>query len=188
MNLAPLDSSRQAASFFANFPKNFIWKEALWREESNGVKFIAVACLITELWPFKVLKFQTAITPLLSDLERWIWHRWIPLAKQLLLSQKSSKIKKIYFFANFPKNFIWKEALWREESNGVKFIAVACLITQLWPFKVLKFQTAITPLLSDLERWIWHRWIPLAKQLLFLRISQKILFEKKLFDERNPTV
>jgi hypothetical protein len=84
MNLAPLDSSRQAASFepkifenlkiyfFANFAKNFIWKEALWREESNGVKFIAVACLITELWPFKVLKFQTAITLLLSDLERWI--------------------------------------------------------------------------------------------------------------------
>jgi hypothetical protein len=146
------------------------------------------------------LKFQTAITPLLSDLERWIWHRWIPLVKQLLLSQKSSKIKKKYFFANFPKNFIWKEALWREESNGVKFIAVACLITGLWPFKVLKFQTAITPLLSDLERWIWHRWINLAKQLLlsqksskikkniFLRISQKILFEKKLFDERNPTV
>jgi hypothetical protein len=67
-------------------------------------------------------------------------------------------------------------------------------------FKVLKFQTAITPLLSDLERWIWHRWIPLVKQLLlsqksskikkniFLRISQKFLFEKKLFDERNPTV
>jgi hypothetical protein len=146
------------------------------------------------------LKFQTAITPLLSDLERWIWHRWIPLAKQLLLSQKSSKIKKIYFFANFAKIFIWKEALWREESNGVKFIAVACLITQLWPFKVLKFQTAITPLFSDLERWIWHRWIPLVKQLLlsqksskikkniFLRISQKILFEKKVFDERNPTV
>jgi hypothetical protein len=119
MNLAPLDSPSQAASFepkifenkkiyfFANFPKNFIWKEALWREESNGVKFIAVACLITELWPFKVLKFQTAITPLLSDLERWIWHRWIPLVEQLLLRQKSSKIKKIYFFANFPKNFIW---------------------------------------------------------------------------------
>jgi hypothetical protein len=35
-----------------------------------GEKFIAVACLITELWPFKVLKFQTAITPLLNDLER----------------------------------------------------------------------------------------------------------------------
>jgi hypothetical protein len=63
----------------------------------------------------------------------------------------------------------------------------------------LKFQTAITPLLSDLERSIWHRWIPLVKQLLlsqksskikkniFLRISQKFLFEKKLFDERNPT-
>jgi hypothetical protein len=84
MNLAPLDSSRQAASFepkifenlkkyfFANFAKIFIWKEGLWREESNGVKFIAVACLITELWPFKILKFQTAVTPLLSDLERWI--------------------------------------------------------------------------------------------------------------------
>jgi hypothetical protein len=47
---------------------------------------------------------------------------------------------------------------------------------------------------------IWHRWIPLVKPLLlseksskikkiiFLRISQKFLFEKKLFDERNPTV
>jgi hypothetical protein len=46
----------------------------------------------------------------------------------------------------------------------------------------------------------WHRWIPLTKQLIlsgkfskikkniFLRISQKFLFEKKLFDERNPTV
>jgi hypothetical protein len=146
------------------------------------------------------LKFQTAITPLLSHLERWILHRWIPLVKQLLLSQKSSKIKKNIFFANFAKIFIWKEALWRQESNGVKFIAVACLITQLWPFKILKFQTAITPLLSDLEQWIWHRWIPLVKQLLlsqksskikkniFLRISQKFLFEKKLFDERNPTV
>jgi hypothetical protein len=84
MNLAPLHSSRQAASFepkifenyknyfFANFAKIFIWKEALWREESNGVKFIAVTCLITELRPFKLLEFQTAITPLLSDLERWI--------------------------------------------------------------------------------------------------------------------
>jgi hypothetical protein len=72
---------------------------------------------------------------------------------ELLFSEKSSKIKKI-FFANFAKIFIWKEALWREESNGVKFIAVACLITELWPFKILKFQTAITPLLSDLERWI----------------------------------
>jgi hypothetical protein len=146
------------------------------------------------------LKFQTAITPLLSDLERWIWHRWIPLVKQLLLSKKFSKIKKNIFLRISQKNFCWKEALWREESNGVKFIVVGCLITELWPFKVLKFQTAITPLLSDLERWIWHRWIPLVKQLLlsekfskikkfiFLRISQKILFEKKLFDERNPTV
>jgi hypothetical protein len=145
------------------------------------------------------LKFQTVITPLLSDLERWIWHRWIPLVKQILLSEKSLKIK-FFFFSNFAKIFIWKEALWREESNGVKFIAVACLITELWPFKFLEFQTAITPLLSDLERWIWHRWIPLVKQLLlsekslkikkiiFLRISQKFLFEKKLFDERNPTV
>jgi hypothetical protein len=26
------------------------------------------------------------------------------------------------------------------------------------------------------------------KKNIFLRISQKILFEKKLFDERNPTV
>jgi hypothetical protein len=67
------------------------------------------------------------------------------------LSQKSSKIKK-NFFANFAKIFISKEALSREEFNGVKFIAVGCLITELWPFKVLKFQTAITPLLSDLER------------------------------------
>jgi hypothetical protein len=139
------------------------------------------------------LEFQTAITPLLSDLERWIWHRWIPLVKQLLLSRQSSKIKKNIFFAKFAKkyiflifeDFILKEALWREESNGVKFIAVACLITELWPFKVLEFQTAITPLLSELERWIWHRWIPLVKQILlsvkslkikkiiFLRISQK---------------
>jgi hypothetical protein len=106
------------------------------------------------------------------------------------LSQKSSKIKKIYFFANFEKIFIWKEAVWREESNGVKFIAVGCLITELWPFKVLKFQTAITPLLSDLERWIWHRWIPLVKQLfwaknlrklkknIFLRISQKFYLKR----------
>jgi hypothetical protein len=130
MNLAPLDSSRQPASFepkifenqkkyfFANFAKIFIRKEALSREKSNGAKFIAVTCLITELRPFKVLKFQTAITPLLSDLERRIWHRWIPLVKPLLLSQKSSKIKKN----------------------------------------------------------------------IFLRISQKFLSEKKLFDERNPTV
>jgi hypothetical protein len=26
------------------------------------------------------------------------------------------------------------------------------------------------------------------KKYIFLRISQKFLFEKKLFDERNPTV
>jgi hypothetical protein len=26
------------------------------------------------------------------------------------------------------------------------------------------------------------------KEIIFLRISQKFLFEKKLFDERNPTV
>jgi hypothetical protein len=127
-----------------NFAKIFISQEALWREETNGVKFVAVACLITELGPFKILKFQTAITPLLSDLQRLIWHRWIPLVKQLLLNQKISKIKK-FFFANFANIFIPQEALWREESNGVKFIAVACLITELRPFKVLKFQTAITP-------------------------------------------
>jgi hypothetical protein len=120
------------------------------------------------------LKFQTAITPLLSDLERWIWHRWIPLVKHSFFWAKNLRKLKNIFFANFAKIFIWKEALWREESNGVKFIAVACLITQLWPFKVLKFQTAITPLLSDLERWIWHRWIPLVKQLLLSEKSSKI--------------
>jgi hypothetical protein len=158
---------------------DLIWSDVTWRDLT---------------WP----KFQTAITPLLSDLERWIWHRWIPLVKQLLFSEKSSKIKK-NIFLRISQNFL-KEALWREKSNGVKFIAVACLITELWPFKVLKVQTAITPLLSDLRRLIWHRWIPLVKQLLlseksskikkniFLRISQKILFQKKLFDERNPTV
>jgi hypothetical protein len=27
---------------------------------TNGAKFIALGCLITELWPFKVLKLQTA--------------------------------------------------------------------------------------------------------------------------------
>jgi CRISPR/Cas system-associated exonuclease Cas4 (RecB family) len=126
------------------------------------------------------LKFQTAITPLLSDLERSIWHRWIPLVKQLLLSQKSSKIKK-YIFCEFRKNFYLKRSSLTRGINGVKFIAVACLITQLWPFKVLKFQTAITPLLSDLERWIWHRWIPLVKQLLLSQKSSKI--KKYIFCE-----
>jgi hypothetical protein len=86
-----------------NFAKIFISQEALWREETNGVKFVAVACLITELGPFKILKFQTAITPLLSDLQRLIWHRWIPLVKQLLLNQKISKIK--IFFCEFRKHF-----------------------------------------------------------------------------------
>jgi hypothetical protein len=28
----------------------------------------------------------------------------------------------------------------------------------------------------------------IRKKIIFLRISQKFLFEKKLFDERNPTV
>jgi hypothetical protein len=68
MNLAPLDSSRQAASFerkifenrnfifFANFSKIFISKEAPGREESNGATFMAVSCLITELWTFKISK------------------------------------------------------------------------------------------------------------------------------------
>jgi hypothetical protein len=98
------------------------------------------------------LEFQTAITPLLSDLERRIWHRWIPLVKQLLLSQKSSKIKKNIFLRISQKFLFEKKLFDREESNGVKFIAVACLITELRPFKILEFQTAITPLLSDLER------------------------------------
>jgi hypothetical protein len=58
-----------------------------------------------------------------------------------------------------------KEAF--EGSHGVKFIAVACLIYR-----------KLTPLKKN-------RWIP---PVSFERISQKFLFEKKLFDERNPTV
>jgi hypothetical protein len=116
------------------------------------------------------------------------------------LKQKSSKIKKIIFLRIAQKFLFEKKVFDERNPNGVKFIAVACLITELRPFKVLEFQTAITPLLSDLERRIWHRWIPLVKQLvlsqksskikknIFLRISQKFLFEKKVFDERNPTV
>jgi hypothetical protein len=68
MNLTPLDSSRQRAYFqikiFAKFAKKYFFliskifcsKEAAWREESNGAKFIALSRLITELWPFEISK------------------------------------------------------------------------------------------------------------------------------------
>jgi hypothetical protein len=68
MNFTPLDSSRRRPSFqikiFAKFAKKYFFKfskifsskEAAWREESNGAKFIALSRLITELWPFEISK------------------------------------------------------------------------------------------------------------------------------------
>jgi hypothetical protein len=63
LNFTPLDSSRQM-KIFAKFAKKYIFyfskifgsKEAAWREESNGAKFIALSRLITELWPFEMSK------------------------------------------------------------------------------------------------------------------------------------
>jgi spore coat protein U-like protein len=56
INFTPLDSSRQRASFQIKFFGKFAKKEAAWREESNGAKFIALSRLITELWPFEISK------------------------------------------------------------------------------------------------------------------------------------
>jgi hypothetical protein len=82
MNLARLDSSRQAASFepkifenlkiyfFCEFRKNFYLKRS---SLTRGIQRCKIHCrrlLNNGAMAVKILKFQTAITPLLSDLER----------------------------------------------------------------------------------------------------------------------
>jgi hypothetical protein len=46
----------------------------------------------------------------------------------------------------------------------------------------------LAPLDSSRQAASFERKIFENKKIIFLRISQKFLFEKKLFDERNPTV
>jgi branched-subunit amino acid transport protein AzlD len=102
---------------------------------TNGAKFIALGCLITELWPFKVLKLQTAkiLNGHSSVIKQPTAMNLAPLDSSRPFEPKIFQNLKKKIFANFA-------------------IAVGCLMTELWPFKILKFQTAITPLLSDLER------------------------------------
>jgi hypothetical protein len=80
MNLAPLDSSRQAASFerknlrklkkkfFCEFRKNFHLKRSSLTRGIQRLKFIAVACLITELWPFKVFEISNGYNSVIKRL------------------------------------------------------------------------------------------------------------------------
>jgi hypothetical protein len=74
--------------------------------EIQRFKLIAVGCLITELGPFKVLKFQTAITPLLSDLRAMNLAPLDSSRQAASFEQKIFENLKKYFFANFAKIFI----------------------------------------------------------------------------------
>jgi hypothetical protein len=87
-----------------------------------------VACLITELWPFKVLEFQTAITPLLSDLEPRIWHRWIALA---LPSRTQSLKAAIVYDRDVTVKASSKNALNLQNSiKTVKFLVSTLLFSR----------------------------------------------------------